>query len=147
MKNVLFVCHGNICRSVMAEFIFKQMVKDKGIENEFYIESCATSREEIGNDIYPLAKAKLKAMGIPVTRHFSRQINKQDIEKFDYILAMESYNLKNMKRVVGESDKMKRLLDYTNRPRDIADPWYTGNFDSTYDDIVEGLEAFLKAIK
>lgn len=146
MIKVLFVCHGNICRSAMAEFIFKNMIRERGLADKFYVESCATSREEIGNDIYPPAKRKLVEKGIPVHKHRARQITKQDLDKFDYILVMENYNLVNMKRVVGDSSKAKRLLDYSPNPKDIADPWYTGNFEPTYVEIVEGIEDFLKTV-
>lgn len=144
---ILFVCHGNICRSVMAEYIFKDMIKKEKLEDHFYVESCATSREEIGNDIYPPVKIKLSEKGIAYTTHKARQISKKDVEEFDYILAMENYNISNMERVVGKSNKMKRLLDYSDHPRDIADPWYTGNFEQTYNEIVEGLESLLKSMK
>ncbi len=148
MIKVLFVCLGNICRSPMAEYVFKDMIKKEGIE-EIYIDSAATSSEEIGNSIHYGTRNKLKEMNIDYGNHLARQITKQDYEKFDYIIGMEDRNIKGIKRIVGEDteNKIYRLLDFSKNPRDIADPWYTGNFDKTYDDIVEGLEAFLYYLK
>lgn len=143
MKKILFVCHGNICRSVMAEMVMRHLVAESGREDEFVIDSCATSREEIGNDIYPPAKRCLTAHGVPFTRHAARQITKDDYETFDMILCMEEYNIRNLHRVLGEvlmqqdatlkQPKIGKLLD-----RDVADPWYTGDFETTYKDVVEG---------
>ena len=149
MKKILFVCHGNICRSPMAECVMKNMVKERGIAGEFYIDSAATSREEIGNPIYPPAVRKLKAEGVPLTGHRAIQMTKADYDKYDLLLAADSANVRNMTRIAGgdPEGKIRRLLDYTARPRDIADPWYTGNFDITYDDIVEGCEALLKSLE
>lgn len=148
MLKVLFVCLGNICRSPMAEYIFKDMVKRQGIE-QIYIDSAATSSEEIGNNIHYRTRNKLKEMNIEYGNHLARQITKQDYEKFDYIIGMEEKNIKDIKKIVGKDPKNKihRLLDFSKNPRDIADPWYTGNFDKTYDDIVEGLSAFLEHLK
>ena len=148
MIKVLFVCLGNICRSPMAEYVFKDMIKKEGIE-EIYIDSAATSSEEIGNSIHYGTRNKLKEMNIDYGNHLARQMTKQDYEKFDYIIGMEDRNIKGIKRIVGEDteNKIYRLLDFSKNPRDIADPWYTGNFDKTYDDIVEGLEAFLYYLK
>lgn len=148
MINVLFICHGNICRSPMGEFILKDMVAKRGIADNFYIESAATSTEEIGNPVYPPARNKLRARGIDPSGKTARQITKADYKKFDYIFCADSYNIKNALRIFGgdPENKVCRLLDLTDRPRDIADPWYTGNFDITWDDIVEGCEAFLDKI-
>lgn len=145
MKKILFVCHGNICRSPMAECVLKNMVAQSGCSGAFYIDSAATSREEIGNPIYPPAVRKLKAEGIPLSGHRAVQMTREDYDKYDLLLAADSANLRNMRRIAGgdPQGKIRRLLDYTSRPRDIADPWYTGNFDVTYDDIVEGCQALL----
>ena len=149
MKKILFVCHGNICRSVMAEMIMRHLTEPEG--ETYVIDSCATSREEIGNDIYPPAKRCLSAHGIPFTRHAARQITREDYEQFDLILCMEDYNIRNLRRVLGEElmlhdaalpqPKIRRLLN-----RDVADPWYTGDFETTYRDLVEGCKALLHEI-
>lgn len=145
MIKVLFVCLGNICRSPMAEFLLKDMVKKKNRENEFIIESAGTSNEEEGNPVHIGTKRKLSEIGISTDGKYARQLTKNDYEKYDYILAMEERNVKNIIRIIGEDkdNKVHRLLDYSSNPRDIADPWYTGNFTNTYNDLVEGLEAFL----
>ena len=147
--NVLFVCYGNICRSPMAEFIFKDMIKRNGLENNFYIESAATSYEEIGNDMHYGTISKLKQLNIPFDHRKARRVTIEDYNKFDYILGMETMNVRDIIRIVGNDydNKIYRLLDFSNKPRDIADPWYTGNFDITYKDILEGCNAFLNHIK
>ena len=146
MIKVLFVCLGNICRSPMAEYIFKDMVQKRDIKDKFYIDSAATSVEEIGNPVHYGTRNKLQKMNIRCGNHVARRITKQDYRKFDYIIAMEERNIVNIKRIVGEDkeNKIYKLLDFSNNPRDIEDPWYTENFDKTYDDIVEGLEGFMK---
>ena len=149
MIRVLFVCHGNICRSPMADYVLKDMVKKRGLEDLFEIDSAATSNEEIGNSVHPGTRNKLRACGIPVGNHRAVRMRRQDYDHYDYLIGMEQWNLRNMYRIVGigpeedEPKKIWRLLDFGKHPRDIADPWYTGNFDVTYDDIVEGCEAFL----
>lgn len=149
MKKILFVCLGNICRSPMAEIVFKKMVKEKGLESEFFIDSAATTSEEVGNGIHYGTVNKLREEGIEFENHRARQITKADYEKFDYIIGMEERNVVDILRIVGEDREQKiyRLLDFTDKPRDIADPWYTHNFDKTYQDIVEGCQALEKHIK
>lgn len=149
MIRVLFVCLGNICRSPMAEFIMKSIISERGLSDRFYIASAATSTEEIwngvGNPVYPPAKRELAKHGISCEGKRAVQITKADYGKYDYILGMEERNIRNILRIVGKNPehKVKLLLDYSDHPRDIADPWYTGNFESTYRDVVEGCEGFL----
>lgn len=145
MIRVLFVCHGNICRSPMAEFILKDMVKKRGIAEQFHIASAATSSEELGNPVYPPARKKLKEHGIDPSGKTARRMTKEDYEEYDYLLAAEQYNIRNMLRITGgdPEQKISRLLDFSKRPRDIDDPWYTGDFTTAWNDIVEGCEAFL----
>ncbi|MCM1264370.1 MAG: low molecular weight phosphotyrosine protein phosphatase [Butyrivibrio sp.] len=149
MIRILFVCHGNICRSPMAESIMTHMVRQQHLENRFIIASAATSREEIGNTPHYGTVGKLRSVGIPLVPHRAVQMTKEDYNKYDYLIGMDQMNLRNMMRILisDEEHKVYRLLDFGNRPRDIADPWYTGNFDVTYDDIVEGCESFLEYLK
>lgn len=147
MTGVMFVCLGNICRSPMAEFIFRDMLSKRGLDKEFYIESSATSREELGNPVYPPARRILAEHGISCAGKTARQFSASDYDRFDYILAMEDSNVRSLHRMVSDTEgKIHRLLDFAANPRNIADPWYTGNFRITYDDIVEGCEAFLEKI-
>lgn len=149
MIKIMFVCHGNICRSPMAEFVMKKTVAENGLADEFRINSSATSTEEIGNGIHRGTKAKLTEMNIPFTSHHAVQITKDDYKNYDYIIAMDSMNLRNLQRIVGfdSENKIHRLLEFTNYSRDVADPWYTGNFDVTYTDIDNGCRALLEYIK
>lgn len=153
MIKVLFVCLGNICRSPIAEFVMKDMVAKQGIGDKFYIASAATSTEEIwngiGNPVYPPAKRELAKHGISCEGKRAVQITKADYEKYDYILGMEQRNIRNILRIVGKDPqgKVKLLLDYSDNPRDIADPWYTGNFESTYSDVMEGCQGFLRYLE
>lgn len=145
MIKIMFVCHGNICRSPMAEFVMKDLVRKQGLEQEFYIASSATSTEEIGNGVHYGTRKKLGEFGISTAGKTAIRLTKADYNKYDFILGMESYNLVNIKRIIGRDDahKVYRLLDFSDAPRDIADPWYTGDFDRTYEDIYEGCTALL----
>ena len=146
MIKVLFVCLGNICRSPMAEFVFKDMVNKRGLAEKFHIESAATSRQAIGEGIYYGTKDILKEQGIPFKERKARQMTKEDYNKFDFIFGMEEKNIINIMRIIEEDpqNKVHRLLDFLEKPRDIVDPWYYGNFDSTYYDIEEGCNKFLE---
>ena len=148
MVKIMFVCLGNICRSPMAEFVFKDMVKGAGLEQEFLINSSATSTEELGNPIYPPAAATLRAHSIPFGTHRASQITRAQIEEYDYIIGMEQRNISNIMRISGGgyADKVYRLLDFAGGG-DITDPWYSGDFERTYEDIVRGCKAFLQYIK
>ena len=145
MIKILFICHGNICRSTMAESVMTHIVTKQHLQQQFQIASAATSREEIGNGPHYGTVAKLRAVGIPVIPHRAVQMTKEDYRKYDYLIGMDQMNIRNMQRIAGGDPEHKifKLLDFGNFPRDIADPWYTGNFDETYDDILEGCEAFL----
>lgn len=149
MIKVLFVCHGNICRSPMAEFIFKDIVKKEGLEKEFEIRSVATSTEEIGNPVYPPARKILVEYGISCNGKTAVQMTKSDYDYYDYIIAMDSYNLRNMKRFTGDDEKKKvsLLMDYTARRGDVADPWYTGDFETARKDISDGCMGFFNFLK
>lgn len=146
MIKVMFVCLGNICRSPMAEFVFKDIVRKKGLEKEFEIKSRATSYEEMGNDMHYMTRYKLAQENIPFQKREAARLEAEDYEKYDFILGMDESNIRNIKRIVGEDtgSKIYKLLDFSEKPRDIADPWYTGNFDKTYNDIVEGCNCFLE---
>ena len=149
MKKVLFVCHGNICRSTMAQSMFQDMVNKKGLASEYYIDSAATSREEIGNGPHYGTIGKLREVGIPVVPHRARQMTRDDYEEYDYLIGMDSYNISNMTRIAGgdPDNKIYQLLSFAGINRSIADPWYTDNFDETYDDLVVGLGAFMKYLE
>ena len=149
MIKVIFLCHGNICRSTMAEMVLKHLVRERNIADCFYIDSAATSREEIGNGVHYGTRRKLAEVGIPCEDHRARQVTKKDYEKFDYLIVMDSNNVRNLNRIIGSDPdgKVYKLLDFTGRPgASIADPWYTGNFDETYRDALEGCEGFLKKV-
>ena len=150
MIKVLFVCWGNICRSPMAEYIFKDMVKKEGIANRFHIESAATSTEELGNPVYPPARDELKRHGIDCKGHSARQVRRSDYDEFDYIIAMEDIHLRIMRDRFfdGRDDKISLCMDYSSTPgTQIADPWYTGDFVTAYRQIKEGCEGLLRTIK
>ncbi len=148
MQKILFVCHGNICRSPMAEFIFKKMVKDTGRENDFEADSAATSTEEIGNDVYPPAKACLRRHNIPFTRRAARQITDADLDYYDQIYLMDHNNLRWLKYAVSNPEKaagkIKLLMSLAGEDRDVADPWYTGDFERTFSDISKALPHILQ---
>lgn len=152
MKKIMFVCHGNICRSPMAEFIFKKMFSERGLEKDFLVASSATSREEIignvGNPVYPPARAELRRHGISCDGKRAVQFTKADYEKYDLIITMDSMNVRNLMRIIGSDPdgKVKKLMDYTPRGGDVADPWYTGDFEVTYRDILYGCEELLKTL-
>ena len=144
---ILFVCHGNICRSPMAEFVMKDLVRRKHLENRFEIASAATSREELGNPVYPPARKKLAENGIACAGHRARQMTKADYDAYDLIVCMDRNNIRNALRITGGDPQQKivLLLDYADRPgEEVADPWYTGDFDATWDDIVSGCEGLLE---
>lgn len=142
MKKIMFVCHGNICRSPMAEFIFKDIVKARGKEKEYLIKSSATSTEEIGNPIYPPARRKLIEKGISFSERYATQLKRSEYNEFDLFIVMDDMNVRNIMRIFGEDkeSKVKKLMDFTSRGGSVADPWYTGDFESTYVDIVEGCQ-------
>lgn len=148
MIKVLFVCHGNICRSPMAEFVMKDMVEKMGVADRFLIASAATSTEEIGNSVHYGTRDKLRAHGISTEGKRAVQLKRADYGRYDYLIGMDSWNIRNMMRILGSDSEKKvyRLLDFSDNPRDIDDPWYTGDFDTTYDDIVEGLNGFFNGI-
>lgn len=145
MIKILFICHGNICRSAMCEFIMRDMVEKLGLSDRIEVASAATSREEIGNDMYPPAKRKLDKEHIPYTRRQARQVTASDYDRYDLILCMEQYNIRNLKRIIPDDPehKIHLLLDYTDNPRDISDPWYSDDFDTAYDDIVAGCKGLM----
>lgn len=146
MHRICFICHGNICRSPMAEFVLKDMVKKRGIESDFEIRSRATSTEEIGNDIHPGTRRVLKKHGVPTFPRMATQLTARDYSQYDYLIAMDHYNLRNIRRIVGEDTQQKvhLLLSFAGGSGDIADPWYTGDFDETYRDVVDGCRGLLK---
>ena len=152
MTRIMFVCHGNICRSPMAEFIFKKLVDDMGLSSEFIIKSSATSTEEIirgvGNPIYPPAARELQRRSIPYTDRRATQLSIDDLEKYDLFIGMDSANIRNMNRILGEGagGKIFKLMDFTPRGGDVADPWYSDRFDIAYRDIYDGCSALLNKL-
>ena len=149
MIKVLFICHGNICRSPMAHCIFTQMIKEEKLEKRIQIDSKATSTDELGSGIYPPARRKLHEKGVPLISHYATQIESEDYYRFDHIIGMDSANIRNILRICGgdPEGKVYRLLDLTDRPRDVADPWYTGDFEATYRDVLEGCKVLLAHLK
>lgn len=149
MIKVLFICHGNICRSTMAQFVMQHLVHKNGQEENFLIDSKATSTEELGNSPHYGTVRKMQEMNIPMIPHRAEQMQRKDYRDYDYIIGMDQWNYRNIMRIIGKDpeDKVSLLLDWTEHPRDIADPWYTGNFDQTYEDVAEGCEALLQALQ
>ena len=146
MTRILFICHGNICRSPMAEFVMKDLVKKAGLEAQFHIESAATSTEEIGNSVYPPARRKLAEHGIDCTGKTARQLTNSDYDNYDLLIGMDRANMRNMHRICGGdyAGKMYLLMDYTDRPGDVADPWYTDDFETTWRDVLAGCRGLLE---
>ncbi len=144
---ILFVCHGNICRSPMAEFVMRDMIKKCGLDGKIVTASAATSTEEIGNPVHSGTRRKLREHGISTDGKYAVQLTKSDYDKYDYLIGMDSANIRNMKRITGGDEKIIRLLDLTDEPRDVADPWYTGDFDTTYNDVVKGCKVLLEKLE
>ena len=147
MIKIMFVCHGNICRSPMAEFVLRDIIKKAGLNEKIHIASSATSREEIGNPVHPGTRKKLAEYGLSVDGKTATQITKEDYKNYDYIIVMDSYNLRNLQRIIGSDieKKVYMLLDFADGG-DIADPWYTGNFDRTYNDILKGCKGLFNKL-
>ena len=148
MVKILFVCLGNICLSTMAEYVMKYLVEQAGVEKEFYIDSAGTSSEETGNGVHHGTRRRLRQAGIPCGGHRARKMTAADYGRFDLLIGMEASNLRAMERITGgdPAGKIHRLLEYAGRPADIADPWYTGDFDATFDDVLEGCQALLRQL-
>lgn len=148
MIKIVFICHGNICRSPMAEFVLKNIVKKAGVAQDFFIESRATSTEEIGNPVHRGTTRKLAQFGISTAGKTAIQLCRSDYEKYDYLICMDSANVRNTMRIIGSDpeEKVSKLLSFADEGGDIADPWYTGNFDETYDDVLRGCEGLMKKL-
>ncbi len=149
MIRILFVCHGNICRSTMAQFVMKDLVKKAGLSEQFFIDSAGTSNEEEGHGVHPGTVVKLRAMGVPVGNHRARKITQDDLHSFDYIIGMDDANMRSLERMASPNlwSKFSKLLSYAGIADDIADPWYTGNFDETYEDVSAGCKGLLQQLK
>ena len=149
MIKILFMCHGNICRSPMAEFVMKDLVRKAGLESQFHIASAATSTEEIGSPVYPPARRKLAEHGIKCSGKTARQLTRTDYDRYDLLIGMDNANLRNMRRICGgDSDgKIRLLLEFTGRSGEVADPWYTGDFEATWRDVLEGCSGLLRHLQ
>ena len=147
-SRILFICHGNICRSPMAEMVMKELVRREGLADNFTIASCATSTEEIGNPVYPPARSELARRGIPCERRGARQLTRSDYANYALLICMDSWNVRNALRITGgdPEGKIHKLLEYAGRSGDVADPWYSDRFDVCYDDILAGCEGLLEAV-
>ena len=148
MIRIMFVCHGNICRSPMAEFVMKRLVREAGREDEFFIRSSATSTDEIGSPVYPPARRELTKHGIDTAGKVAVRLTIDDYDKYDLFVGMDSANIRNMTRMLGgdPDGKIRKLMEYTSRGGDVADPWYTGDFEATWDDVYEGCTELLKTL-
>lgn len=146
MTKILFVCHGNICRSTMAQCVMQHLVDERGIAGQFEIDSAATTNEEIGMPIYPPARDKLKAEGVPIVAHRARRVEQREHAAWDYIVCMDDENIRHLRRIFGADNmgNVRKLLSYVGESGNVADPWYTGDFDAAYDDVTRGCEALLK---
>jgi len=149
MTKILFICHGNICRSPMAEFVMKDLVKKAGLEGQFQIESAATSTEELGNPVYPPARRKLAEHGIGCAGKTARQLTNRDYDRYDLLVGMDRENLQNMRRICGgdPEGKCRLLMDFTDRPGEVADPWYTDDFETAWRDVLAGCKGLLQALR
>ena len=148
MKKVLFVCHGNICRSPMAEAVFRHMMEERGLGERFAVDSAAVSAEEIGNPVYPEANRTLVAHGLPASNHHAWQLTRADYDRYDFFIGMDQENIYRMRQIFGgdSQHKVGLLLAYTEHPREVEDPWYTGRFDRVFDLITQGCQALLEAL-
>ena len=148
MIKILFICHGNICRSPMAEYVMKDLVKKAGLAAQFHIESAATSTEEIGNPVYPPARRKLAEHGISCAGHAAHQLTREDYDRWDLLIGMDGANLRNMRRICGgdPAGKLRLLLDCAGRSGEVADPWYTGDFETTWRDVLAGCRGLLREL-
>ena len=149
MIRILFVCHGNICRSPMAQYYFQNLIEEKHLSHLFYVDSAATSTEEICNPVHPGTRRRLAAAGIPCGGHRARQMTRRDYKDFDYLIGMDSWNIRNMRSICGgdPDNKIYKLLDFTDKSRDVADPWYTGDFEATFQDVSRGCAGLLETIR
>lgn len=149
MTKILFICHGNICRSVMAEMVMKELCRQAGVENRFEIDSAAVSTEEIGNDIYPPAKRKLREKGVPFTYHTARQVTPADYAYYDHLICADHSNLRWLQRIIGDDPqhKVSLMMTWSGNSRDVSDPWYTGDFEAAYRDINLACNAILEQLK